>query len=119
MNGKWVDFEIRKETIKVAGGDAVDITVRSTRHGPVISDTYGPLEDQGEPQDKRIWNPFKERNGGEDLPEGTDCPRLDGVNPLHRSKRSGASIRHKTGSEFREAAAWTSMPAQNLAVCRH
>lgn len=31
-------FETRRETIKVKGGPDVAITVRSTRHGPVISD---------------------------------------------------------------------------------
>ena len=31
-------FETRKETIKVKGGDDVVIDVRSTRHGPVLSD---------------------------------------------------------------------------------
>lgn len=67
VNGQWVDFETRKETINVTGGDPVQITVRSTRHGPVISDTYGPLEDQGDPKDKEFV-PFKERSGI-DLPD--------------------------------------------------
>ena len=31
-------FETRKETIHVKGGDDVTFTVRSTRHGPVVSD---------------------------------------------------------------------------------
>ena len=31
-------FEVRTETIHVAGGDDVPITIRATRHGPVISD---------------------------------------------------------------------------------
>ena len=31
-------FAVRKEVIRVRGGDDVAITVRSTRHGPVISD---------------------------------------------------------------------------------
>ena len=44
----------------------VTITVRSTRHGPVISDTYGPLKDQPEP--KATATPFKDRAGIE-LPE--------------------------------------------------
>jgi penicillin amidase len=45
VDGKWVDFETRSETINVAGGDPVTITVRITRHGPVVSDTYGSLKD--------------------------------------------------------------------------
>ena len=43
VNGKWVDFESYEEIIQVVGGEAVTITVRSTRHGPVISESYYPL----------------------------------------------------------------------------
>ncbi len=38
----WVRFAIRDETIGVRGGDSVHLTVRSTRHGPVIT----PVEDR-------------------------------------------------------------------------
>ena len=31
-------FETRSETIAVSGGDPVTLTIRSTRHGPVLSD---------------------------------------------------------------------------------
>ncbi len=34
----WARFETRQETIKVRGGADITVTVRSTRHGPVISD---------------------------------------------------------------------------------
>ncbi len=40
VDGEWVEFETRTETITVAGGDDVTYNVRSTRHGPVISETY-------------------------------------------------------------------------------
>lgn len=45
VNGTWVDMEVRTETIEVAGGEPLDIVVRNTRHGPIISDDYGLLED--------------------------------------------------------------------------
>jgi penicillin G amidase len=45
VNGQWVDFDVVHETLQVAGGEPVDLAVRYTRHGPVISDTYGGLED--------------------------------------------------------------------------
>ncbi len=35
-------FETREERIRVKDGDDVTITVRTTRHGPVISDVLGP-----------------------------------------------------------------------------
>ncbi len=34
----WEPLEQRQETIVVAGGDDVEITVRETRHGPLLSD---------------------------------------------------------------------------------
>ncbi|MCI0543348.1 MAG: penicillin acylase family protein, partial [Actinobacteria bacterium] len=40
VEGEWVDFERRRETIVVAGGDDLTFEVLSTRHGPVISDTF-------------------------------------------------------------------------------
>lgn len=45
VNGEWVDMDIRTETIVVAGGDPVTKTIRTTRHGPIISDTYELLEE--------------------------------------------------------------------------
>ncbi len=38
----WAPFETREETIKVRGGDPVIMTVRSTRHGPVVT----PVEER-------------------------------------------------------------------------
>lgn len=38
----WAPFETREEVIQVKGGDPVTLTVRSTRHGPVIT----PVEDR-------------------------------------------------------------------------
>lgn len=45
-NAAWYDGEleplqIRRETIKVAGGDDVEITIRSTRNGPIVSGLTG------------------------------------------------------------------------------
>jgi penicillin amidase len=45
VNGQWVDMDVHTETLIVAGGKKVDIDVRVTRHGPIISDSYGALED--------------------------------------------------------------------------
>lgn len=43
--GEWVDMEVTTETIEVAGGEPATVTIRRTRHGPIISDDYGILED--------------------------------------------------------------------------
>lgn len=36
-DGALVPLDVREETIKVAGGDDIDLTVRSTAHGPIVS----------------------------------------------------------------------------------
>ncbi|MGA2112226.1 MAG: penicillin acylase family protein [Anaerolineales bacterium] len=48
VNGKWVDMTLVKETIHVAGGKDVPLTVRYTRHGPIVSDTYASLQGFGQ-----------------------------------------------------------------------
>jgi penicillin amidase len=40
--GGSLPFETRQEAINVRGSGAVTITIRTTRHGPVISDSGGP-----------------------------------------------------------------------------
>ncbi len=44
-DGQSLAFEVRHEVIKVGGGTAVEIDVRSTRHGPVLSDVDARLKD--------------------------------------------------------------------------
>ncbi len=40
VEGEWVPFDTRTETIKVAGGEDITYETRWTRHGPVISGTF-------------------------------------------------------------------------------
>jgi penicillin amidase len=42
-DGEQVPLEQRVETIKVAGGDDVPITIRSTVHGPILSDVVSDV----------------------------------------------------------------------------
>ncbi len=64
VNGQWVDMNLVEESIEVAGGGSVPLTVRYTRHGPIISDTYAPLKDAVEP----TATPFRQQTALE-LPE--------------------------------------------------
>jgi penicillin G amidase len=43
--GQWQDMEIIEEVIKVNGGEDVALAVRSTRHGPIISDIQDDATD--------------------------------------------------------------------------
>ena len=110
VNGKWVDFETRTETLTVTGGEPVAITVRSTRHGPVISESFGPLKDQGDPRDKEFI-PFKD-SAGIELPENYVIA-LNGPRSLlqPRSRLSGVLIKPETGRN--------SVPRRRITMCPH
>jgi penicillin amidase len=113
FNGEWVDFETFEETIEVVGGEPVTITVRKTRHGPVISDTYGPLKDEGEPHD-REFEPFKERAGIE-LPQPYVISLAwTALVPSSPFEAVWGFNKARNWDEFREAARSFHVPAQNL-----
>ncbi len=113
VNGQWVDFTIREESIQVAGGEAVNLTVRSTRHGPVISDTYGPLKDQGDPENKE-FEAFKDRSGVE-LPEQYVISLAwTALTPSTPFEAIWGFDKAQNWEEFREAARGFHVPAQNL-----
>ena len=113
VNGAWVDFETRKETIHVAGGDPVEITVRSTRHGPVISETYGPLKNENTNEDPKFV-PFKERVGI-DLPEQYVISlKWTALSPSTPFEAVWGFNLAQNWEEFREAAQHFHVPAQNL-----
>ena len=46
-DGQWLPLQSRQETIKVAGGADQVITVRSTVHGPLLSDVIDPVQQAG------------------------------------------------------------------------
>ena len=46
-DGEQVHLETRAETIKVAGGAEVPITVRDTVHGPILSDASPAVAEVG------------------------------------------------------------------------
>ena len=43
--GEWQDMEVIEEVIKVNGGEDIVLEVRSTRHGPIISDIRDDVND--------------------------------------------------------------------------
>lgn len=46
-DGKQVPLEVRSETIRVAGANPVGVTIRSTVHGPILSDVIDRVRDVG------------------------------------------------------------------------
>ena len=112
-DGKWVDFTTRTETINVVGGQPVTLTVRSTRHGPVISDTYGPLEDKNT-DNTPDFKPFKDRTGVS-LPDhyviALDWTALQPSSPF---EAIWGFDKAANWDDFRTAARSFHVPAQNL-----
>ena len=108
VNGRWVDMEVRVETIKVHKADEpVLLRVRSTRHGPVLSD-------------RALWSEL----GGYTVTPGREFP--DGVGltavslrwtALEPTRLFEAVIRLDRASnfqEFRDALRYWDVPAQNI-----
>jgi len=91
VNGKWVNMEIRREEIKIEGEDKpYALLVKSTRHGPLVSDRLKT-----------------ERNGytvGEDgLALLGMSLRWTGLNPIHSLEAVLGVNRAQNFDDFREA----------------
>ncbi|MBL8050277.1 MAG: penicillin acylase family protein [Anaerolineales bacterium] len=113
VNGEWVDFESYEETIQPAGGEAITVTIRSTRHGPVISDTFGALKNVGDPDDEEFI-PFNQR-AGIDLPEQyVIALKWTALTPSTPFEAIWGFNKAQNWEEFREAAKDFHVPSQNL-----
>ncbi|NCP88012.1 penicillin acylase family protein [bacterium] len=115
VDGKWVDFETRTETLQVAGGDPVEMTVRISRHGPIISDTYGALKDKIDATKNPDATPFKDASGVA-LPEHYAIALAwTALTPNSPFEAIWGFDKAQNWDEFRAAARMWSVPAQNLA----
>ncbi len=100
--GAWTDMQIVKETIKVAGGQPVDLTVRYTKHGPIVSDTYGSLKD------------FT-KNAGIALPTSYALAlRWTALEPGQTFQAIWRFDKAENWDDFVKGAAFFNVPAQNL-----
>ena len=107
--GKWVDFEITNETLMV-DGEKVDIRIRTSVHGPVISDSFGPLKDEVEP----TATAFALRTGQE-LPEKYAIAlRWTALEPGSVFEAIWGFNKATNWDEFREAGRNFEVPSQNL-----
>lgn len=94
-DGDWRPLTTRTETIEVAGGDDVEITVRETDHGPLLSDVSDEIGDVG----------------GEEYAVALQWTALEPA----RTADAVLAMNRATGwDEFRAAAASFAVPAQNL-----
>ncbi|WEK61599.1 MAG: penicillin acylase family protein [Candidatus Microbacterium colombiense] len=116
-DGALVPLEESTETIKVAGGDDIELTIRSTVHGPIIS---GLTDD---------FTALADSPGGGLLAGGaeSDAPATEGVegeyavslrwtalDPGTAATSIFALSTAQTFDDFRAAASLFDVPAQNL-----
>jgi len=112
FNGAWVNFDLRTETLRVAGAEPVEVKVRVSRFGPVISDTYGPLQDNVEAEDDAT--PFQAQAGIE-LPETYAIAlRWTALEPGSVFEAIWGFNKAQNWEEFRAAGRNFIVPAQNL-----
>lgn len=102
FNGEWLDMTLMEETFQIAGGEPVDITVRYTRHGPIVSDVYGDLEDFREVSDLDIPENYAVALQWAALEPGTLYQAILKLDTA------------QDWEQFREGAALFSSPSQNL-----
>lgn len=124
-NQYWVDdelepLEVREEIIKVAGDDDVPLTIRSTKHGPIISGLYGAATTVADNGESILTNPDTEEaeNGAEpaDIPPGDFALSLRWT-ALQPGTTPSAIFLMNTAQnfdDFRYAASRFNVPSQNL-----
>jgi penicillin G amidase len=96
VDGQWRPFEIRHETITVAGGQPVPLTVRLTNNGPLMSD---------------VWDDLDKVSGGKGYGVALRWTALDPgrtMDSLFSLDRAGNWL------QFKAAAAQFEVPAQNM-----
>lgn len=112
-NGALADLTTTTETIRVAGGDDVELEIRSTAHGPIISGLSGDETAIAE-------NPYVGASGipapAADQREGEYAVSLQwtALQPGTAAEAIFALNLARDFGEFRAAAALFDVPAQNL-----
>ena len=105
-DGESVPMKVRRETIEVAGGDDIDLRIRETDHGPLISDVSTDFARVG--ANAHTDEPGERGNGYAVALRWTaldPAPTADAILKLNRARN---------WSEFRTAASSFAVPAQNL-----
>ena len=127
---EWVPVTSREEVIKVAGGEPVTITVRSTRHGPLLSDRSQemltvagspPVNPSGTPVPSVVPQPTPSLDGAAaGVPEpAQEAPyaialRWTALDPGQTAEALFALNTATDWESFRAAAARFEVPSQNL-----
>ena len=84
----WAEFESRRETIAVRGRRPMEVVVRHTRHGPVLSDILAPPHDSDLPDHEVLSFQWAAHTPGNEL------GLLDGVNRARNWSEFLAGMAH-------------------------
>ncbi|MEU0491181.1 penicillin acylase family protein [Nocardiopsis sp. NPDC006139] len=107
VDGEERPLETRTETVKVAGGEDVEITVRSTHHGPLLSDTAAGADLAGIAEDPQV-------EGAEEGAGYAVALQWTALSPGTTADALFVMNRARDWEDFRRAASGFSVPAQNL-----
>lgn len=115
-DGAMVPLDIRDETIKVAGGKDIDLEIRSTVHGPIIS---GLTDDFTAIADAPVVSAGDEvlpLANAPEIPEGDSAVSLrwTALDPGNTASAIFALNTSQNFEDFRHAASLFDVPAQNL-----
>ncbi|MCD9196817.1 penicillin acylase family protein [Aeromicrobium wangtongii] len=102
-DGQQIPLETRQESFEVAGGQTETITVRSTRHGPILSDLDEDAADVGRSEQKNA------EAGSYEV-----ALRWTALDPQPTIKAVFALGRAQDWEQFRAAAKLFTVPSQNL-----
>ncbi|MCW2813842.1 MAG: quiP [Nocardioides sp.] len=104
--GRLLPLETREETVSVLGGEDITLTVRSTDHGPIVSDVDDVLADVAEEAD------VPRDDGGE--AEYAVSLAWTALEPTPTADAILSLNRASDWTSFRAAVADFAVPAQNL-----
>lgn len=108
--GEWRPLRTRTEKIQVAGGEPVTITVRATRHGPLVSDVRDQLRRVG----VTAPVPDSATAGGGGGTRYAVALRWTALEPNRTAEAIFALNTAAGWQSFRRAASLFAVPAQNL-----
>lgn len=116
-DGEKVPFDTREETIRVAGGEDVEIEIRSTAHGPIISGLTPEFTAIAEAPPGQEGEESRERTDGESATWGGEHAVSLRWTALDAGTTAQAIFALNLAADFadlRSAAQLFDVPAQNL-----
>ncbi|NJC83431.1 penicillin acylase family protein [Planosporangium mesophilum] len=113
VDGRWRDLSKRQEVVKVAGGQPVTITVRTTKDGPLLSDASEELRAIGAAPPATVAGAAAEPDAKQNHAYAVAL-RWTALDPGRTMEAVFTLNAARNWSDFRKAAAQFEVPAQNL-----